>query len=153
MHRIHCKIDLFNVTGRMNFNEPCLQSIPKDFDLDHVDEDVASRLPEAEVFAEEAHYFLLKLDDEPQPRIASTNCISIRSLFIPNKNHIFISADYCQLELRIITNLCKDESLINAFNANTEQDVFVLLASKWLNLPPTDIDEEKRQNVKKGFVL
>ena len=46
------------------------------------------------------------------------NCISIRSLFIPTKDRVFLSADYCQLELRIITNLCKDENLIENIVAN-----------------------------------
>jgi hypothetical protein len=33
MTRINSSVDLFNVTGRMNFNDPCLQNIPRDFDI------------------------------------------------------------------------------------------------------------------------
>ncbi len=146
MFRIHSKIDLFNVTGRMNFNEPCLQNIPKDFDLEITnDQSTNIKLNDAEINEEEAHYFLNKLEEDQK---ISENNVSIRCLFVPSENCLFISADYCQLELRIITNLCKDDALINIFN-NTEHDVFVMLASKWLNLPCEEIDEEKRQNVKK----
>jgi DNA polymerase I-like protein with 3'-5' exonuclease and polymerase domains len=77
-----------------------------------------------------------------------SNCVSIRQAFIPRNGLVLLSADYCQLELRIIANLCKDEALIKIFNEK-DKDVFVLLASKWLDLPPSEIDDEKRQNVKK----
>lgn len=50
--------------------------------------------------------------------------------------------------MRIITNLCRDEKLIAIFN-DSAHDVFNLLASKWLNVPIEQIDDLKRQNVKK----
>ena len=62
---------------------------------------------------------------------------------------MLLSADYCQLEFRIITNMCQDDGLISAFNDNVKGDVFNILASKWLKLPLSEVDEEKRQNVKK----
>lgn len=149
MYRIFPTIDLFTATGRMNFYNPCLQSIPRDFDInsdqnfDYSDEIISND----GLSAEEASFFMNKLDEESE-KTKSKNDISIRGSFIPCTNRVLLSADYCQLELRIIANLCKDENLINIFN-DTRYDVFNLLASRWLNLPIEAIDDEKRQNVKK----
>lgn len=152
MYRIHSSINLFHVTGRMDFNEPCLQHIPKDFEV-NIDELDATICDEESIkpdeYEEGAVFFLDKIiDNGDNKKIKMKNCISIRSLFIPSKDRVFLSADYSQLELRIITNLSKDEKLIESFN-DTKNDIFNSLASKWLNLPINEIDDEKRQNVKK----
>ncbi|CAF0883929.1 unnamed protein product [Brachionus calyciflorus] len=157
MYRIFPTIDLYTATGRMNFYNPCLQNIPRDFEIesDRSNESLNIKLNELtnDVLSseglsdEEASFFLNKLDDETEP-VKSKNSVSIRGSFIPCKGRILLSADYCQLELRIITNLCQDAHLINIFN-DTRYDVFNLLASKWLNVSIEEIDEEKRQNVKK----
>lgn len=152
MFRVHSVIDMFTVTGRMLFNDPCLQNIPKDFCLDEIYNNLDSKIDNPEIGSDpNAQYFLTKLEEEVEGQVShlsSENCISMRSLFIPSEDRVFISADYCQLEFRIVTNLCKDEILVGIFK-NTEHDVFVLLASKWLDLPVDQVDEEKRQNVKK----
>ncbi|MDP8233193.1 MAG: DNA polymerase I [Candidatus Saelkia tenebricola] len=45
----------------------------------------------------------------------------IRSVFIPSKdNYIFISADYSQIELRILAHLSKDTQLIKSFEHNLD---------------------------------
>lgn len=149
MYRIFPSIDLFTATGRMNFYDPCLQSIPRDFDInscqnsDPTDEIISSD----GLSAEEASFFLNKLDQDSEKKKSNYD-ISIRGSFVPCKNRVLLSADYCQLELRIIANLCQDENLINIFN-DTRYDVFNMLASRWLSLPIEQIDDEKRQNVKK----
>jgi DNA polymerase I-like protein with 3'-5' exonuclease and polymerase domains len=158
MYRIHSTIDLFHVTGRMNFNDPCLQHIPKDFDinldelnlnnLNENDGEINDELIKPDCYEEGTAFFLDKISNNNECKIQMKNCVSIRSLFIPTKDRVFLSADYCQLELRIITNLCKDENLIESFN-DKQNDIFNSLASKWLNLPINEIDDEKRQNVKK----
>ena len=56
--------------------------------------------------------------------IRTNNGKEIRNAFVPQKNgwKIF-SADYSQIELRIMAHLSRDENLINAFlNKNTEID-------------------------------
>ena len=152
--RSHSKIDLFTVTGRMNFNDPCLQNIPKDFNLEDSTDGSSLSSDNPEIYNDiNAQYFLSKIDEERDDKNMklSKNIISMRSLFVPDKNKVYISADYCQLELRIITNLCKDEKMVKIFQ-NTSQDVFISLASKWFELPPHEIDSEKRQNVKKVII-
>lgn len=161
MNRIHPTIDLYTSTGRMNFINPCLQHIPRDFEVstDKLASDNTLKvefneqpgdllmIQNGELTEEESAFFLDKLNDAPTS--SSANCISLRNMFIPSSRNVLLSADYCQLELRIITNLCKDETLIGVFREPANSDVFKLLASKWLNLPVDQIDDVKRQNVKK----
>ena len=39
-----------------------------------------------------------------------------RKVFVPEKNKIYISADYSQIDLRVLAHISKDEKLIEAFN-------------------------------------
>lgn len=54
----------------------------------------------------------------------------IRKLFVPEKNHVFLGADYSQIELRVLASMATVQSLIDAFNhdldihTKTAQDVF-----------------------------
>ncbi len=54
----------------------------------------------------------------------------IRKIFIPEKHHAFLGADYSQIELRVLAHMADVKSLIEAFNQNqdihtkTAQDVF-----------------------------
>jgi DNA polymerase I-like protein with 3'-5' exonuclease and polymerase domains len=76
-----------------------------------------------------------------------TFSVSLRNAFIPYKNGILLSADYCQLELRIIAHLCKDKLLQKIIN-NNDIDVFKSLASEWLNVAIERVDEIQRQQTK-----
>ena len=132
----------------MNFNDPCVQNVPRDFDISFEGLTIDNQqIDSSECLVDsDGLFFLEKINENNHSHFK--NCVSIRKAFIPRDDQVLLSADYCQLELRIIANLCKDETLIKIFNEK-DKDVFVLLASKWLNLPSSEIDEEKRQNVKK----
>lgn len=71
---------------------------------------------------------------------------SCRSAFAVNSNRILISADFCQLELRVLAHLSKDQSLISIFS--TLNDVFTSIAAKWNKVPETDVTEKMRNNTK-----
>lgn len=163
MYRVHSMIDLQTVTGRMNFFNPCLQNIPRDFEISIENLfnenclkvcDSAKSHPGStdEHDVEASAVFLEKLnddDDESKPPQPTSATISLRNSFTSRAGCVLLAADYCQLELRIITNLCRDEKLIGVFNDAKTRDVFVLLASQWLGIPAEQVDEPKRQNVKK----
>ncbi|XP_045469101.1 DNA polymerase theta [Harmonia axyridis] len=72
--------------------------------------------------------------------------ISCRSIFIPKKDNIFISADYCQLELRMLTHLSGDELLRNILNK--DGDIFKSIAAKWNKISEKQVTEIIRNQTK-----
>jgi len=79
--------------------------------------------------------------------IRTTNGREIRKAFIPSdKNHVFLSADYSQIELRIMASLSKDEEMLKAFNE--EKDIHSITASKIYKLPVKDVDSDMRRKAK-----
>lgn len=72
--------------------------------------------------------------------------ISCRSIFIPKKDNIFISADYCQLELRMLTHLSGDELLRNILNK--DGDIFKSIAAKWNKISEEQVTEILRNQTK-----
>ncbi|GMS89507.1 hypothetical protein PENTCL1PPCAC_11682, partial [Pristionchus entomophagus] len=55
---------------------------------------------------------------------------SIRSLFVPSQDHVLLSADFCQLELRVLAHMSGDERLKGLLN-DESIDIFTKLASEW----------------------
>lgn len=68
----------------------------------------------------------------------------IRTAFIPEAGKIFISADYSQIELRVLAELSQDQNLINAFK--NDLDIHSCTAREILNLKPdAEISTEMRR--------
>ncbi len=71
----------------------------------------------------------------------------IRKLFTPaDENNIFISADYSQVELRVLAQICGDEYLIDAFNKN--EDIHRSTASRVYSVSPEEVTSAMRSNAK-----
>ncbi|NLW55592.1 MAG: DNA polymerase I [Firmicutes bacterium] len=71
----------------------------------------------------------------------------IRRCFIPeNRERVFLSADYSQIELRIMAHLAGDKKLIAAFHA--EEDIHRRTAAEIFNLSPEQVGEELRERAK-----
>lgn len=77
---------------------------------------------------------------------ASPILISCRSIFEVPKGRCLISADFCQLELRILTHLSKDPTLVNVMKSS--KDVFKMIAAKWNKINDEQVTEEMRNNTK-----
>lgn len=73
--------------------------------------------------------------------------ISCRKSFAVPHGRELISADFCQLELRILAHLSEDKSLISIFESSG--DIFVSIASKWKCITETEVSEVIRNEVKK----
>lgn len=74
---------------------------------------------------------------------------SCRSAFNVKSNRMLISADFCQLELRVLAHLSGDETLIGIFN--TPDDIFISIAAKWNQIPESklnDVTEKMRHDTK-----
>lgn len=69
--------------------------------------------------------------------------IHIRSAFKPQKGHLFLSADYSQIELRVLAQLSRDKTLVDAFLNNV--DIHAQTASKLFDVPLAAVANEQRQ--------
>ncbi|MFN3752468.1 DNA polymerase I [Flavobacterium sp.] len=71
----------------------------------------------------------------------------IRKAFIArDENYILLSADYSQIELRIIAALSGEENMIKAFQNN--EDIHRSTAAKVFNVPLEEVTKEQRSNAK-----
>lgn len=71
----------------------------------------------------------------------------VRKAFIPrDSEHVLLSADYSQIELRIIAELSKDPGMIEAFVKG--QDIHAATASKVYNVPLEEVTSDMRRNAK-----
>jgi DNA polymerase-1 len=72
----------------------------------------------------------------------------IRKAFIPadRENFLILSADYSQIELRLLAHVSQDENLISAFKSGI--DVHTLTASKVFEVPIEKVTKEMRYKAK-----
>ncbi|MEC4050237.1 DNA polymerase I [Flavobacterium sp. SUN046] len=71
----------------------------------------------------------------------------IRKAFIArDENYTLLSADYSQIELRIIAALSGEENMIKAFQNN--EDIHRSTAAKVFNIPLEEVTKEQRSNAK-----
>ena len=70
----------------------------------------------------------------------------IREAFVPEKGNILISADYSQIELRIMAHLSDDKNLTNAFN--NDIDVHSSTAAEVFGVSIEDVSQDQRRSAK-----
>ena len=70
----------------------------------------------------------------------------IRQAFEPSKGHRFISADYSQIELRIMAHISKDDGLLQAFQEG--EDVHSKTASEVFDVAIEEVTADLRRNAK-----
>jgi DNA polymerase-1 len=71
----------------------------------------------------------------------------IRKAFVPrDKNYIILCADYSQIELRIMTSICGDETLTKAFQNN--EDIHRKTAALVFGVDPQSVTNDMRRKAK-----
>ena len=70
----------------------------------------------------------------------------VRKAFIPYPGQLFFSADYSQIELRIMAHLSKDENLIEAFLEGN--DIHAATAAKIFKKPLSEVTSDERRKAK-----
>jgi len=70
----------------------------------------------------------------------------VRKAFIPSKGNVLVSADYSQVELRVVAHISGDEGMINAFNEGL--DIHTATAAKVFGVSLEDVSKEQRYKAK-----
>ena len=87
------------------------------------------------------------LQNIPKVMAVDSVQINLRSLLrAPTSTYVLLSADYSQIEVRILAHVTQDEALIEVFAKGG--DVYINLASEIFNRPGVNISPEERNRAK-----
>lgn len=79
--------------------------------------------------------------------IRSSKGREIRKAFIPrDENHVLLSADYSQIELRIVASISGDPNMCEAFREG--KDIHTATAARVYNVPEAEVTKEMRYKAK-----
>lgn len=70
----------------------------------------------------------------------------IRKAFVPKKGNVLLSADYSQIELRVMAHVCNDATLVSAFNDG--HDIHTATAAALFGLQLDEVQSEQRRIAK-----
>lgn len=70
----------------------------------------------------------------------------LREVFVPEDGYLFLSADYSQIELRVLAHMSDDASLIKAFHEG--KDIHRATASEIFSIPEEAVKDEHRRIAK-----
>lgn len=78
--------------------------------------------------------------------VRGSNGREIRRAFVADDGDLLMSADYSQIELRLMADLSGDKEMIEAFQLG--EDIHRATAAKIYHTPIADVSEEQRRNAK-----
>lgn len=78
--------------------------------------------------------------------IRRENGREIRKMFVPAKGNVLVSADYSQIELRLLAHFSKEEHLLETYK--DDGDIHALTASKIFNVPIESVTSAMRSSAK-----
>ncbi|MCH5234851.1 MAG: DNA polymerase I [Muribaculaceae bacterium] len=70
----------------------------------------------------------------------------IRRAFIPDEGHLFLSADYSQIELRLVSDFAQDPTMLEAFKNG--DDIHAITAAKIYHKNPDEVTADERRHAK-----
>eukprot|EP00878_Enallax_costatus_P017338 GHUV01018210.1.p1 GENE.GHUV01018210.1~~GHUV01018210.1.p1 ORF type:complete len:407 (+),score=127.89 GHUV01018210.1:1266-2486(+) len=121
-------------TGRLSMEEPSLQTIPRPLDYE------LAITPASQNVAEEA------AGGAAAPLMQQQQ-VNIRAAFVAPPGCVLISADYGQIELRLMAHFSGDPQLLAALA--TPDDPFKELAARWRNCSVEQISPDMRNQAKR----
>ncbi|MBA3752067.1 DNA polymerase I [Candidatus Dependentiae bacterium] len=80
---------------------------------------------------------------EPNLQNIPVKSFALRAAFKPAPGYLFLSADYSQIELRVLAYLSQDSVLLEAFSEN--RDIHALTAAGLFEVPESSVTHEQRQ--------
>ncbi|CAH1258668.1 POLN [Branchiostoma lanceolatum] len=78
-----------------------------------------------------------------------TTTLRAREPYIAREGCSFLAADFQSIEFRLLAHFSKDPSLLKVFQGDGTKDVFVELASQWMNVPPGSVQTAERERTKR----
>lgn len=83
------------------------------------------------------------------PRSDVSEEVNIRDAFVASdSSRMLLTADYSQMEMRILALKSQDANLIKLFADQQDGDIYKLLASKCFNIPVSEVSKEAREKAK-----
>ena len=70
----------------------------------------------------------------------------IRRAFVAPKGHVLVSADYSQIDLRVLAHMSQDPVLLDSFKKN--EDIHTRTAAEVFHVAPEAVDKEMRRRAK-----
>ena len=67
-------------------------------------------------------------------------------MFVASDDNVLVDADYSQNQLRVLSHLADDETMINAFKNG--EDIHAVTASQVFGIPLCDVTSEQRSHAK-----
>ncbi|KAH6757052.1 hypothetical protein C2S51_038889 [Perilla frutescens var. frutescens] len=110
-------------TGRLSMEEPNLQCVE--------------------------HMVEFRMNEDGGESCADHYKINARDFFVPTQEDwVLLTADYCQIELRLMAHFSKDSSLIELLTS-PQADVFTMIASKWKGKHESSVSSQDREQTKR----
>ena len=137
-------------TGRVSLHEPNLQNVPRDFQVALTEELKAAALGKRagrrKKRRNSSSLALSPLERLLGPPDTSAATVSLRHAIVPAEGNLFLSADYKQIELRLLAHLSKDPTLCTALKG--KEDVFKSIAGQLNNCLVDEVSEDQRREAK-----
>eukprot|EP00743_Colponemidia_sp_Colp-15_P013894 GILK01016304.1.p1 GENE.GILK01016304.1~~GILK01016304.1.p1 ORF type:complete len:627 (-),score=98.84 GILK01016304.1:117-1763(-) len=91
------------------------------------------------------------IDDRPlsdlrHPSDKQSVNLTLRAAFISRPGYLLLSADYCQVELRLLAHFSQDVNLLRCLGS--EGDIFKQIAAQWLQKTEEDVTDVERAGAK-----
>ena len=118
-------------TGRVVVDNPNLQSIPRD-----------------QIFLSKNSDSDADADNQALKQADGVMRLCLRNAFVAKPGHVLLSADYAQIELRILAHFSSDKNLLAIFNQAGGRDIFSELAATWLKKSSQTVTGEERGQAK-----
>ena len=135
-------------TGRISLLEPNLQNIPKSFQVELTEDlkkKALGRRASSRRRTNSSSLALTPLARLLAPADPSTT-VSLRHAIIPVEGNLLISADYSQLEFRVLAHLSSNEALQDTLRKGG--DVFKAMAAEINRCKVDEVTDSMRQQAK-----
>jgi DNA polymerase I len=86
------------------------------------------------------------LQNIPKPRTVRGVEVNVRGLFTASRGRVLVSADYSQIEMRVLAHLSGDEGMLRLFQRSG--DIYMLLAGLIFRRHETDVSPIERNQAK-----